>query len=321
MTTIGLMLPHFGDLATRERIIGTAPWLESAGVGSLWVRDNLAFQPHAFDPGGTQFFEPFTTLSAVAAVTEKLVLGTAVVIPFRHPLVTSQLYGGISGIAGPGRVIVGLGAGAYSQPFDATGGSFANRFKALEETAQVIRKTRQGRPASHDGELFAFEEVTINPPPGPDAPIWIGGSTPAAVRRARDLGDGWLPGRCPFRAFDSLRESILGGPGTAADFGTGIMPVVSIGTSREDALAAIDVPGLLHEARARKFWDGPFEGPKDLDGILIAGSPEECVSQIGQFVDRGIHQVVLDFRLRDDFDAQLLLFVDEVLPAVLELTR
>src|SRR5690606_28987470 len=123
---------------------------------------------------------------------------------------------------GPGRLIAGVGAGAYREPFEATRIPFSRRVQALTETVEILRRTWRNEPASYAGELFAFDDVAIDPSPGPDTPIWIGGSTPAAVRRARDLGDGWLPGRCPLKTFDEHRRFLLA---SRASFGIGLMPV------------------------------------------------------------------------------------------------
>jgi alkanesulfonate monooxygenase SsuD/methylene tetrahydromethanopterin reductase-like flavin-dependent oxidoreductase (luciferase family) len=98
---------------------------------------------------------------------------------------------------------------------------------------------------------------------------------------------------------------------------TGIIPLVSVAGSREAALDAVNVEGLMAEARRQRFWEGPFETPDDLSGVLIAGSPDQCAAQIGEFVERGVDEVVLDLRMRPaDFDEQVRLLAEEVLPRV-----
>lgn len=313
---IGLMLPHFGSLATRERVVERAPLLERWGFASVWVRDHLTFQPHGFEPYSTTFFEPFTTLTAIAAITQRLVLGTATVIPWRHPLITSQLYGGISAIAGPGRLIAGLGAGAYRLPFDAAGTSFERRTEQLVETAQVLRRTWQEKDVVFHGELFPFDAVTIDPHPPGDTPIWIGGSTPASVKRAVEFGDGWMPGRLDQVTFDRLLTRLRqAGEERGRRYALARMPVVSLGKSREAALRDIDLDGLLDEARKRSYWKAPIESVDDLEGILIYGSAADCVEQISKLGDEGIDHLILDLRLRiGDYDEQLEWLAEEVLP-------
>jgi alkanesulfonate monooxygenase SsuD/methylene tetrahydromethanopterin reductase-like flavin-dependent oxidoreductase (luciferase family) len=318
MTQFGILLLHFGHTASRETVIDQAPQLEAWGFDSVWTRDHLMFQPHGFEQPSTVFMEPFSTLTAIAAITSKMILGTATTIPFRHPLVTSQLYGGLSMVAGPGRVIAGIGAGAPRKPFEATGMNYDDRVEAVKEMAEILKLTWTTQNASYAGELYQFEGVTIDPHPPADTPIWYGGSTPASVRRAVSYCDGWFPGRCPMKSFDKY----LGRVRHAAEeqqrhIGVGIIPVLSIGKTREAAVAKVDVDGLLEEAHSRKFWEGPFESADDLDGLLIAGSPDDCVTQIMEYVKRGVDQLVFDFRLRpDDYNEQVQLLAEEILPRV-----
>lgn len=311
MTAFGLMLPHFGQLGSRERILDCARRAEEGGIKSLWARDNLSYQPHPFDPPGREFIDPFVTLGAVAAVTRCVRLGTAVAVPFRHPLVTCQLFGAVAAVAGPGRLVVGLGAGANPTAFDATGVGFKHRVTALRETIEVLRAAwSDDGPVSHRGELYEFAGVNVEPTPDDGTPIWLGGSSSAALRRVIELGDGWLAGRCPFWSFDDLRSRFGLG-----DAHTALMPVVSIDDSIAKARDAIDVRGLVAEARGR----GSNSSPGDvgvLDGVLVAGDPQQCCGQLQAFVERGVNEVILDLRLRPDFDRQLDLLLELVLPAI-----
>ncbi len=318
MTKFGVLLLHFGHTASRESVIDHAPQLERWGFDSVWVRDHLTFQPHGFERPSSVFMEPFSTLTAIATITSRLVVGTATIIPFRHPLVTSQLFGGISMVAGPGRLIAGIGAGAPRLPFAATGLPFDDRFDAVTEMAEILKLTWSTPKASYSGRLYQFEGVTIDPHPPADTPIWYGGSTPASVRRALEYCDGWFPGRCPLKTFDKYLARVRNGAEEQGrHVGVGIIPVISIAKTREKALAGVDVEGLLEEARSRKFWDGPFESAADLEGLLIAGSPDDCAAQIARFVERGVDQLVFDFRMRpDDYSEQVAWLAEDVLPRV-----
>jgi alkanesulfonate monooxygenase SsuD/methylene tetrahydromethanopterin reductase-like flavin-dependent oxidoreductase (luciferase family) len=320
-TEFGVLLLHFGHTASREAVIDQAPQLEEWGFSSVWTRDHLQFQPHGFERPSTTFMEPFTTLTAIAAITRRLKVGTATTIPFRHPLVTSQLYGGLAAVAGPGRIIAGVGAGTPRKPFEATGIPFDQRFQAVRELAEILRLTWSGPGVSYSGQLYRFENVTIDPHPDPGTPIWYGGSTPASVRRALEYCDGWFPGRCPLKTFDRYLERVRAGAvEQGRRMGVGIIPCISIAGSREEALAKVNLDGLFEEARSRKFWVGPFETPDDLEGVLIAGSPEECAGEIRKFVERGVDQLVFDFRLRpDDYEEQVAWLARDVLPAAREM--
>lgn len=314
----GILLQHFGPDADRESVIKAAPLLEDLGFDSLWVRDHLMFQPHGFEPGSTRFMEPFTTLGAIGALTERVKLGTAVAVPFRHPLVTSQLYGGIASAAGGDRIIAGLGAGALRKPFEVTGKSFENRVLAVQETAEILRLTWQGSRVSYGGQLFQFEDVLLDPTPDPNTPIWYGGASAAAVRRSLDYADGWLAGRCPLPTFDTLVDVLRSGtPASGKAMTVAISPVVSVAESRSAALAYVDVDGLLEEARSHRYWVGPFDTVEDLSGLLLAGSPSDCVEQVLELAAHGADHVMFDLRFRpSDFESQARLIAEKIIPAV-----
>lgn len=315
---IGLLLQHFGQGAGRESVILAAPDLERLGFDSVWVRDHLMFQPHSFESGSTTFMEPFTTLAAIGAVTESITLGTAVVIPFRHALVTSQLYGGIASAASPSRIIAGIGAGTPRKPFDVTGADFDRRVDAVKELGEILRLTWSGERVSYRGEVYRFEDFLLDPRPDPATPIWYGGASPAAIRRSVEYCDGWLAGKCPRKTFDKLHGRLreLDPQGIRVK-SVASSPVISVAGSREEALAHVDVAGLLHEARGHRLWVGPFETVDDLDGMVIAGTPSDCAEQLVGLHERGIDHVILDLRFRaSEFLAQAAVIGQEILPAV-----
>ena len=314
--SVGIVLPHFGEIATVERVLGAARSMEEAGLESVWVRDHLFFTPHDYEPTGTRFLDPFSTLSAVAVSTRHLRLGTATLVPFRHPLVVSQLLGTIDALAGGGRLIVGVGAGGVPEPFVATGQPFDRRFKMVDEWMAALRATWESADALYSGTFFDFSHVTIDPRPSPSTPIWYGGASESSIRRAARLADGWLPGRCPLKVLDRLLpylETQTEEHGRTLSIG--IMPLLAIGDSRESALASVDIDGLLQTASHNPVWRESFDEQKDLDGMLIAGRADDCVEQAMALVSRGVEHLVFDFRLcADAIDEQLNRFAEEVLP-------
>lgn len=314
MTSFGILLPHFGTLATRERVIVGAAQLEEWGFDAVWARDNLVFRSYQLEPAGTRFMDPYTTLAAIGATTERLVLGLSVVVPIRHPLVTSQLLGGVAVVAGSDRLIVGVGAGGQQASFTALGLDFAARVRMAREMVEVFHRVWGGATASFDGDYYRFHDIAIDPTPSPDTPILYGGSTPASVRRALELADGWMPGRCPLRTLDErlgqLRRS-------NRRMKVGLIPVVSMASRKEDALRAANAEGFLSLARQERWWHGPFTSTDDLRGLLIAGTPDECIAEITALMGRGIDYLAFDFRMRpEDYDGQVAWFASEVLPAL-----
>lgn len=315
-TRIGVLLPHFGAASTWERLFGFAPRLEALGYRSVWVRDQLSFQPHGFEGQSSRFIDPFITLNSVGMLTHRLILGTATIIPFRHPLVVSQLFGSLAAACGP-RIIAGIGVGTPVKSFEAVGMPYESRWQACRELAHIMRLTWSRDHVSYTGKLYRFTDVTIDPRPPADTPIWYGGSSEKAIKRVLEYADGWLPGRCPMRTFDKglalLREAEAR---HGKRYGVGIIPVVSIAKDRETALAKINLAGLIKEI-GRGVFEGKFETADDLEGVLIAGSPSDCAAEIQKFVDRGVDHLILDLRLRmDDYEESLEWIASDVLPLV-----
>jgi len=291
----GLLLPHFSDASSWDRLFGFAKRIEQLGYDSVWARDNLAFHGHGFEIPGDHFVDPFTTLAGIAAQTERVKIGTAVLTPFRHPLVTAQLVGGLTYLSRD-RFVLGIGPGTPKKPWEALGRDYAERVPACRETVEVLRLVASGEVVSYNGETVAFEEVKIDPAPSENLTVWYGGASNASIRAILDYADGMLPGRCPFARYDVAAEQLKT---QAAERGRqvrlGSIPVVSIASTREEALAKIPLDALLKTATER--WKQPFERPADLAGALVAGSPDDCIEQVQSFVDRGVELFVVDLRL------------------------
>ena len=261
--------------------------------------------------------EPFTTLSAVAQATETIGLGTAVTVPFRHPLLVSQMFGSIADIAGPHRVVAGIGAGQPRLPFEATGTDYGSRFARTREFAEVLRATFSGDEVSFTGRFFQFDGVRINPPAGAQTPIWYGRSSRGSVVRAAEYCDGWLPARAPSRILRSRLEELAElSSSRAKQLTAAYMPLVSVFGSARDSLPNEVMGSLLDEARGNRAWEGEFDSLADLSGMVISGTPEQCVDQLLELEQLGFSEIILDLRLHfDDYEAQLDLIARDVLPA------
>jgi len=316
---IGLRIPHFGRYCTYERIFDQARSIEEAGFNSVWVRDHLSFRPHGFEGKGNNLLEPFTTLSAIGALTTKLKLGTATIVPYRHALVTTALFGTLAYIA-KGRVIAGIGAGGVPAPFEAVGMPFEKRGKIVEELLEILGLTWSQDNVSYHGEFYNFADMTINPRPT-GVPLYYGGISRISVRRAVKYCDGWLPSRIPIKILDRLmaymreqEEEQQAGKRIATTY----IPLASIDRDSAKAREKIGMERILGNfARQieRNKWKDLNPTEEDLDGELVVGSPQECVDQIARFQERGIDEVLLDFRnTYDAWEQSLDLVAAEVLP-------
>jgi len=312
----GVLIPHFGKEASPSRIIESARLCEELGFDSIWVRDHLIWHPHGMEGAGLRFVEPFVVLAAIAAVTKKIKLGTAVLVPVRWPLKLSQDLASLSYMAG-GRVIAGLGLGFNPAELATVGLRLEDRVEILRETVEIARLIWRENNASYRGKIFSFENVTIEPKPAEPIPILCGGSTRAAIRRAAEFCDGWIPGRVPMTTFDdrigylrriSDRKITLGN-----------IPITRIEKDRAKARASIDVGALAESSEGSSHWikplSGKFQTIEDLEGLLIVGDPDDCAAEIEKFRSRGVEHLVFDLRLQyDRFEESLQLIADELLP-------
>lgn len=201
---IGIKLPHTGTIDP-ARIADRARALERAGFDSLWVSDHVvlperitSYYPFATDGVVTwasdqPWVETVVVLAVAAAVTERVRIGSAVLIaPQRNPVLLAKQIGSVAAVSG-GRIDLGVGAGWLREEFEALDSDFDSRGSRLEEWIELIRDCWTGRPAAHAGEHYQLAAGTLMLPPPPHAvPILVGGHTKAALRRAGQLGDGWL---------------------------------------------------------------------------------------------------------------------------------
>lgn len=320
----GLLLPHFGSVASREVLGAGSAEAERLGFDSLWVRDHLVYQPHGMEDPDPTFVEPFVTLSYLAGATSKIGFGTATVIPFRHPLHLAQTVASFSWISGR-RFELGIGAGNDQREFDMVGLGDAARVELMRLHVDLARRLWKGETIDYVDDRYALNGAAMKPQPTGPVPVWWGGLTPASTRLAADFCDGWLPGRIDFRTF-STRVSQLAA--ACEERGRplvelGAVPVVSIAGSREDALAAVNVDGLLANANQQRFLVKPefgtFRSPDDLEGFLLADTAAGVRAQVEHYRELGCDLLILDFRFRyADWIPQMQAFRDDVMGGILE---
>jgi probable F420-dependent oxidoreductase len=143
----------------------------------------------------TVWYDTVATLGFLAAATTRVQLLSYVwIAPYRHPLQTAKAFMTLDALSG-GRVILGVGAGHLQGEFETLGVDFTRRGKLLDETIDVVTKAFLDEYPEHDGVAWHIADVGLRPRPvqRPRPPIWVGGSTPGALRRAAARGDGWLP--------------------------------------------------------------------------------------------------------------------------------
>ncbi|MCQ3804262.1 MAG: TIGR03619 family F420-dependent LLM class oxidoreductase [bacterium] len=296
-----MLVPHFGQWTSRETLIDNAPVIEQMGFHSLWVRDHLVWKPHEMEGQDRTFLEPLLTLAALSAVTKKMMLGTAVLIPIRWPLKLAQNLATLSYLS-EGRVMAGMGLGSNEAEFAAAGLDKDRRIPILEETLEICRRVWQEDSVSYQGEIFEFEDFTLRPKPAAPIPFLYGGSTRAAARRAVTLTEGWIPGRIPI---DTLKDRLTYIQRLCREqqkeILLGTIPLVLADPDRRRARESIDIQALGVSSAGARHWvtpaSGGFNTVDDLEGLLVAGDRSDCLRSIETFARLRLELVILDVRL------------------------
>lgn len=188
-----MILPNYGAQASPEGIRRTAELAEELGFDSIWATEHLIVGPEAAEMYG-RVYEPLTTLAWIAGFTERVSLGTSIVLlPLHHPVELAKQIATLQLISGR-TVRMGVGMGWHEDEFRFMGVDFRRRGRRADEALRVIRALWKGE-RSFSGELWSFDNATFAPLPEELPEIWVGGASDRAVRRARELGDVWHPSR------------------------------------------------------------------------------------------------------------------------------
>jgi probable F420-dependent oxidoreductase len=248
---------------------------DRAGALYVGVCEHVAI-PKPFDERmGTTWYHPFVTLGFLAGATERVrLLSHVIALPYHHPLEVAKAFGTLDALSG-GRAVAGVGAGHVEPEFALLGVDFAGRGDWVERSLPALRAALDDEyPALPGGDWGLDGSAGLAPRPvQASVPIWVGGSTPVAVRRAAQYGDGWLP--------QGVKRSDL--PGV----------VERIRGLRSDAgrPEAFDVGALVGCYVGTPAWDvGPF---------ISTGSPDEIAAGLRSWVEAGANQLQVRFRSRD----------------------
>jgi probable F420-dependent oxidoreductase len=249
---------------------------EELGYDSIWAGDHISYRNPILDI--------VVALSTFAAVTDGITIGAGVVLlPLRHPSVVAKEFASLDYVSG-GRVILGVGVGGEgAKDFDAVGVDPRERGARTNEAMRALRTLFRGGPASFSGQFFSFEEIEIEPGPaqpgGP--PLWVGGRSEAAIRRAGSLGDGWIPIWVSVERFAAGLEQLP--------------PQIT---------RAVTLPAHVGEKRRlyehlRERYSGDFS-EHVVDRYCVAGTPEECEARAREYVEAGAQHIVFNILELED---------------------
>jgi probable F420-dependent oxidoreductase len=189
----GVILPNYGPESSVEGIRRVAVLAEELGFDSVWTTEHILVGPEAVDPYG-RVFDPLVTLGWVAGWTERIGLGTSIVlVPLHNPMHLAKQVATLQELSG-GRFTLGVGMGWHRDEFDFLGVEFAGRGRRADEAIRLMRALWRGE-REFEGAHWSFRDATFDPRPAQQPEIWVGGSSARAIRRARELGDAWHPSR------------------------------------------------------------------------------------------------------------------------------
>ena len=216
---------EFPSVAYREgpKAIGQlAKGIEDIGYDQLDVYDHVVMgydiegRTKSIYPAQMPIIEAFMMLSYAAAVTEKIGLGTEVLIlPQRQPALVAKQVSSLDTLS-DGRVRLGVGIGWQESEYEALGESFTTRGRRMDEAMELLRAYWREERIEFQSEHYPTKAMAMEPKPpqGGDLPIWVGGNTPPAFRRVGKYGDGWLASQVSDadfakRAMDTIREAAV----------------------------------------------------------------------------------------------------------------
>ncbi|MGH2725795.1 MAG: LLM class flavin-dependent oxidoreductase [Actinomycetota bacterium] len=286
-----LQIPPWDDRTHAQLYADTlelARIAEGAGFDSFWLAEH-----HGASDGYIPSLLPF--LAAVASRTERIEVGTAVVLaPFHNPLRVAEDAAVLDNISN-GRLNLGLGLGWNPEEYRMFGVPTKGRGRRLEEFVEVLRLAWSGERFTFQGKILSYEDVLVRPAPSRPVPIWLGGTTPPALERAARIADGHFPTSTGApadsvqRAKDmvSLRQKL----GLTGPYRFGMFIPIGIGADPDDGWARIR-DGVLHIRGSYAMWgQGKLDVTNARDeaaawedavrAATICGSPGQIAETLG----------------------------------------
>ncbi len=287
---LGICLPHYGKAMEPQGMREFAQTAEELGFDSLWVTDHIIV-PAARDMLYKEnMLEALSTLNYLAGVTSRIRIGTSVIVlPYRHLVQVAKSIATADQLSG-GRVTLGVGVGALEGEFRALGANFEERGEVADEYLRIVRSVWTDPSADFEGRFISFKDMLFSPPTvqQPHPPIWVGGSTRRAGRRAVELGNAWHGTNVTVEMFNDI---------------SGYM-------RRLAEKAGVEMPGV--NVRMPVYFDQPMPAGR----IGLNGSDAEVAAQAKAYGDAGAEEMVfglIDMPFSDAMQ-QLHRLSSEVLP-------
>jgi len=289
-TQFGLAIRNFvgpGETPDVGELIRYAERAEELGFESLWAWDHILLGVKPSFP----VLDSLTILAAIAARTERIRLGTGVmVLPLRNPVVAAKVLGSLDQVSG-GRLILGAASGWYAREFDAVGISFKDRGRIFERNLDLLLRLWTEDAVTEQVDELNLRDAVLLPKPvqKPHPPVLIGGYINRVLRRAGEKGDGWLTYFYTPEGFAKSWEKVLNFAQEA-----GRDPATLSATNQ---LAIYVGPPKAEADEPMRHWlSTEWDIAKWSDSTIdhaIRGTAEECVEQLRAHIDAGVHRLIL----------------------------
>ena len=279
----GVTIPNNWGVEDPKQVLALGPLAETMGYDSVWVMD------HLFNTGYIRerledrpYYHPMATLSYLAATTQRVSLGTSVlVLPYHNPVELAK-YAATLDQMSSGRVILGVGVGAMAEEFQALGIPMRQRGSLTNEAIAVMKELWTNHFPSYQSSRWDFSDLRFSPKPfqTPHIPLWIAGSSQGALRRTATMGDGWHPTGVSPEDFALGRKEIAeiaaaaGRDISAITMSARIEVEVEGGPSNERAASRARIPGDDHGSMRASIEAYRLAG---VDHIVLAPNSGDTV--------------------------------------------
>ena len=298
MANIGLAWVNPAPLTKPENVVNFARKCETMGVHSMWTIDRIAYDN----------LEPLTVLAAAAGATQRIRLGTSVLLGnLRHPSHVAKIVATLDFISN-GRVTLGLGFGSRESDYKAVELPYVHRGSRAVEQVQLMKRLWTEDNVTHKGKFFNVENLTVGPRPvqKPHPPIWTGGSAETALKRAGAWADGFICGSSAIPDFPSTWEKISGYAKAAGRDPKKInkagLTFMAINDDQAKAVKSVEDYVMRYYGRLRA----------DVANTSLVGPPAAIIDRIGEFLSKGLDTLIIG--VADPDPKQLDLFGEKVMP-------
>jgi len=297
MPNIGLAFVNPAPLTKPNLVVNFAKKCEAMGLHSMWTIDRIAYDN----------LEPLTILAVAAGTTQKIRLGTSVLLPgLRHPSLLAKTVATLDFISN-GRIILGVGFGSRESDFTAVEVPYEGRGSRAVEGIQLMKRLWSEENVTHKGRFFNVQNLTLGPRPIQNPiPIWTGGTAEVALKRAGTWANGFICGSSAIPEFPSTWEKVAQYARAAGRNPTEIekagLTFMAINDDTSKAVETINNYVMRYYGRLRG----------DIQTTSVVGSGTACAERIKAFFSRGLDTLIIG--VADPDPKQLDLFAEKVLP-------